>query len=271
MLTFCTFLIVIGQDDQDKRKPYAYISIVMNLILLILEILVMIKGPMLYFSQVNNILDLFQHASIPALSLILINNWIEEKDNVDLNLRISVTLMVSGVRIVFSFRIFDSVRSLVGIILQAVLDLFGFMIITTAIVFIFAVIHLNMDHHLVRTGEDYTGSLFWRSFWITYEYLHGNWDGPVESEYNNAQYNIHFFFSIFLTIILTNIGIAIVSQTFADAVEIKELVDFREMLSIMLEFGDLVSYFTPRKKEGGDDGDPSGGNYICFVVKKEEE
>ena len=257
-----SFVVMVLREDMET--PVGILAIFINLLLLVFEFLVMGRGVKIYFSQLNNIMDLYQYICIPIVCICFIGTEINQGDIV-FNLWTNLTMIIAGFRVLFALRIIEPVRYLVIMILQALIDMTGFMIISIATIVIFATMQMNLTK-TVEDDPDLSPAAYRRSLNAVYEIAFGSWEDS--SEYNASQYVVHLVNTVFITLVMANLLIGIISQTFADFVEKKELVDFREMLSILLDVGDLISYFTSRKK---DEMDEKGRKFICFVVRKEDE
>ena len=261
-----SFIVMLVVGSVTEKETHGTLSIIFNIILLILEILAIFKGPLLYFSQIVNILDLYQHSVIPVAVLLSLNHVFDET-GIAFNMFLNFTMAIACFRVLFALRIFDAVRYLVTMILDSMIDMVGFTIISLGASFAFATVNMNLtkttDENPTFNPEDY-----FRSWKDTYEYYFGNW-GDIQ-EMNGAEFAAHMVNSAFIALIMANLLIAIISETFNKYAEKRELVDFREMLDIMLELGDFISYFMSKKK-GEEEDEPAEGKYICFVVKQEEE
>ena len=263
-ITALVYFIFSISTPVDQRRN-STITMFLNAFLLILEFLVMKRAPRVYFRQLDNIMDLYQYSNIPIICFLLRSDTLEQ-ENLGFNLWINLTMTIAGFRILFALRMYDSVRYLVSMILQTMIDMIGFVIISIATILVFCGTSLNL---LWTTEVDPIPgpTAYWRSWKVIFEIFFGNWEDPLELNY--PQYINHLVNSVFIALVMANLLIGIISQTFADYVEKRELVDFREMLSILTELADLFSYLRPKRKDK--EVDPDEGIFVCFVVKKQED
>ena len=220
----------------------------------------MLRSPIKYFKQFNNLIDLYQHTAILVLLVIKFSDLISDED-LAFNLVVNLTILAASYRGLFALRILEPVRYLVIMILQAFIDMTGFAVISIVAIFTFGSAFRNSTKTTEQRDEALgRPSLQWGAM---FEYFFGNWDEPFELNY--VQATLHYINAVFIALVMANLLIGIVSQTFANFYEQRELIDFKEMISVLLEFGELASYFTKNEEE------PIWGKHLCFVVKKEAE
>ena len=245
------------------------LALIFALINLFFEILMAKKQWEFYINYPPNMLDLYQYLAIPFI--VCVNMYRSfDVNNVWINLWINSTILIAGLRALGGLRILKSVRYLVAMIFQVFVDMFGLLIIMIATLLFFAVVRIN----LTKTTPEKPGhpSLkrtdFFKAFVYNFDSLHGNWENPIELNYNFAEYVQYFLTNVSLALILTNLIIGIISRTFDEFQDKKEYVDIKEKIDIMLEFSNILSYIDSTAIRHQDN---EGRILMCLIVKKKEK
>ena len=156
-------------------------------------------------------------------------------------------------------------RYLIAMIIQVFFDMTGLAVITFASVVIFSVVGINQ---LSLESQDYEGWLQFRAQ-LNYYYntMFGNWTDEAD-DFDTNRFLVYISSGIFFAFIMANLVIGMISQTFENFQETKELVDIQQILDILLEYGLVLSYFRPNRIT---DSDNEGMGYICLIKKAPEE
>jgi hypothetical protein len=176
-----------------------------------------------YFTDVWNILDasriivLYLHS---ILTLIDVENIVEDVFLMLLNL-------IAWSRLIGYFRIFDGTRYLIHMLAQVISDLGPFLV-------------LFVLSSLGATFTFYSNSFlsnFGNMFLSTYGIAYGSWDFVQD---NDLKYTIFFCVSLFNTLVLLNLLIALISDTYQRVREQLDIVDMQELADIILEVDSIM-------------------------------
>lgn len=213
-----------------------------------------------------NWIDLYQYISIPTIIIINLAGKLD-LTNVYFNLWINFTLFLSGYRAIGELRIFNQVRYMLDMINQVFYDMIGFTVILFFSIFLFSVIGVSAH----KVTDDYAQSFenlnLMKSINYYYNVAYGDWDDANNMEL--PEIINYLTSSIFLALVMLNLLIAVISQTFDDFQEKKELVDLRLINTVLLDYAYAFSYLNKfswiRKREH------EKMKFICVIVKENNE
>ena len=123
------------------------------------------------------------------------------------------------------------------------------MILVTAIV-VFACLEINISKSVEEGGFSGTFNDFLKKIDQVYGIGYGNWEG--QDEYPTNLYSIYLFQTLLFPLVMFNLLIAIISQTFETYVEEREKFDIEELMEILLDYDSIFVM-----------------KYTCFREKKE--
>jgi len=243
-----------------KETILVVIDIFLVLLLLIYELIVCIMDPESYFKSKYNAVDILQYIAIP---IILLLNLLTDIDNGEsiYNYCISATMLVSGSRLITYLRVIGGVRHLIAMVLNSFYDMGYFLIVLVSMICLFGFIQVEISKTLEETEElkfiDYM-----KSFDVIYNTAYGNW--PDSDELNKNYYTIFVLASTVLNLVMLNLIIAIINETFANFNASKEITDRIETNNILYEFSLFLRFWgklfkaTPVK------------HYLQIIKKREE-
>ena len=276
ILGFITFewftmtMFVLHSVWYPKDVYLAILTFICSTILFVFEILVMIRDWDFYWRQIPNFLDLYSYSMMMAISITNVateagNTLLGfENERVGINLWINVTILIAGFRTLGGLRIIEAVRYLIAMLRQVFVDMIGFTIILLSSIGFFSIVRLHLT--TVRT---FGFEPSWKQFRTAMDYYgavaFGNWESTAN--YNIAEYVQFVMSSIFLAVIMINLVIGIISQTFADFQEKKDLVDIKEIVDILVEYAVLLSYIRRVKTIKMDN---AGRTLVCIIKKKSD-
>ena len=152
-------------------------------------------------------------------------------------------------------RIFDGTRYLIIMILQVFNDIFSFLVIYVFFVFAYAIIWLKASQ-LNQIEMNYMESLE-----VSVNLAFGDWD---TEGYTKNQWVVFLIGSVTLTLIMLNFLIAIISKTYEDVNEDKELNDLRAKNDIIIDFDQFLN----RKS---DKHSKNSGEFFSIIADQDEE
>ena len=252
-------------------------SIILTLLVVILgciqlafEFLAALKDLPYYFSVVFNYMDLIQYMSIPVLSTMVYVSQSSDSDLLDrrntrTNLYINLVILIAGFRGISGLKLLDSTRYLIAMILQVFFDMANLALITLLSVIIFSVVGIN---HLALDSLETEGWLQFRAQMNYYfNVMFGNWTDQAD-EFDSNRFLVYIGSGVFFAFIMANLVIGVISQTFDNFEQTKELVDTQQILAILLEYSSILSYF---RRSGVGEADRAGMTNICLVLKASSE
>lgn len=219
---------------------YTACLFLINTILLLYEAFQMSVSGSFYFSYVWNYIDWSR--SITLYGYIVIN-WVD-KDNTISDSMLSVSIFLSFVRGISYFRLFKLTRYLINLLFQVVQDIQGFLVLlvysTLGFCFLFIV--------LSRGKEDSDESLSFSTYLMgSYNLVLGNFD---IKEYNIVEYAVLTFALLINPIIMLNLLISIIGDTY-DRVQSDNLsADMKELMDMIQEVENMLFFRrTQNRKE----------------------
>ena len=122
-------------------------------------------------------------------------------------------------------------------ILAVFTDIIPFLMILIAAILVFACLEINISKSI--EGDGFTGTFndFLKKIDQVYDIGYGNWDG--QNEYPTNLYSIYLFQTLLFPLVMFNLLIAIISQTFETYVEDREKFDIEELMEILLDYDSL--------------------------------
>ena len=231
MLSFILFVVYFQSNGL-----LAFTSIFIALLRLLFEILIAFidfKG----WLNGENMMDVYQQVTIPIIcTLYLIDAEMFQRPFA--NTMVNITILITGFRALSGLRILDSVRFMISMITQVFVEMLGFAIILLSAIIVFAAIrlHIMTTKSIEPNFNDYLTS-------VNYYFNVGfaAWDSI--DEMNFSELTIHYVSAIFIAVVMMNLLIGIVSMTFESFQAVKDLVDMKEMVTILVEYSNLYSYF----------------------------
>jgi hypothetical protein len=124
-----------------------------------------------------------------------------------------------------------------------IVDIAHFLLIFYLGIFTFAMTFRVVDIEIVKPSDQVTGSSVWLTIYYTYLTALGNfaWGGMSQTHYSknsNELYMIILFFltTFFIQLIMFNVIIAIMGDTYDRVVEVSEEAYYRELCLFVVEY-----------------------------------
>lgn len=236
-----------------------YTPFVLVVPIIIYEGLVLSKVGFSYFKGVYNMLDAL--IIIGLFPVMAISNDNSDVDTDPIwNTIFNVYILLMGTRCLLHLRVIDGVRYLIGMLLQAIYDIRYYSIVFYSFMILFAVSDIYVGHLY-----DSFSTSFPRVF-VGFHTLiaAGGGDWPDRDGYPQIDTMYFLLTNLLISLIMANILIAIISSTYEEFQENKELKDIEELLDMVYEFGCFMSRI---KCMIGGQGKAS---YIHFMVPLKE-
>ena len=273
MTLFFYYLFVIAYP----QKGWAYIlTMIVSLIESILELMGAMKEED-YFLQLENYIDIVVYPGMIITSSVIFADF-SALQRPFFNFVVTLLILLSGLRAMNVLSLFKQTRYLNSMILSVFKDIIGFTFITILFVFFFAVGGINMFHLSTDPKKEFRG-LNWSGVSDLahemneyYNNLFASWDDlEVTNAYDGYRFTIYIITSVFLAFILANLVIAMISKTFEDFQEDKELIDTKLMVKLLKEHGTILSYFEFKGEKEMSEADRAGMRHLVVVKHYEDE
>lgn len=213
-----------------------FVGILPNLAIMIVEIIssCVVKD---YFDSVYNWFDLIVLPGTFFFSFV--NIMTDSKDQSKfMNILNFVLSTLMNIRTITYFRVFDSFRYLIEMIINIYRDIRTFLVVILFYVLTYAMGLRAIDQINSGKGKPYSDYIK-----VGLELAFGNWDN-IPEEWNDWNWMLFLGYNITFTIILLNLIIAIVSKTFDEYYETQSVVDRRVKLELILETDQLFRPFS---------------------------
>ena len=257
--TYAVFVLyVVWFDD---LKWLGALSICLSSLLLVYELTSIFKDSQRWLASYYNYLDIYQYVCIPGIVALNLAGVIDKED-AWLNFWVAMTLLLAGFRALGELRVIGAIRYLISMITQTAIDMASFVVIVGIMLFLFSLGHIFVSKSTTNQV------LSFRDLGLTLDYYYNVANGD-QDQIDGLSFNqlaIHYISGIILAVMMMNLLIAVISLTFDQFQEKKELVDLDEMNTILCDhsifFSFLKKFFCWEMDEAG---------YLhCFVIKVEE-
>ncbi|OMJ90474.1 hypothetical protein SteCoe_7177 [Stentor coeruleus] len=221
-LLYLIYLIAISCYSTFEGMFLLILSFVLNVILILYEFKQAISSGSDYFSDIWNYFDLLR---LILATLMFITDIIS--GNVYSEIIIALVLLISWMRGIAYFRVFKATRYYINLIYEVVLDIFPFLMIvfysTLAFSFIF--------ERVFRGTSDQVPDYFY--------YLSVSWELNLgtfsSSDYTTLMYLAFILHAVLNPIIMLNLLISVMSNTFERVNSQVEVADNKELAKMILE------------------------------------
>ena len=256
LMTLISVYIGIGE----RNLPLEIIILVQTGIAVIMEFLQVTVFKMKYFMEIWNWVDLAQHFLVCAF---IITRFVDDDNALTRGWLVASIVIVGYSRWLSYLRLFRAsskltyylyLDNLLGTLIQTILsilrDMWGFLIIMFGITIGFSLIFLEFGRQ-----ED---NLYLNSLYGTYQIWYGNFD---DSEYSPSQKILTAMILFILSVVLLNMLIAIMGNTYDEVQEKTIFTDTSTRLSMCLE---AISYLRLFKRT-------SSKGYLIFYGPKQDD
>ena len=245
LLSVVTITGIAFSEDIFAKQLFAWVFLANNLFFTIFELFQIVASAKYgYFKSSKNYLDLVRLPLGYTWAFISLQSNFENVNST--NLLTLVTSLLFWIEGVSAFKVFDSTRYYVWMILEVVKDTKGFL----GILIYFAIAYCGMLGTTINSS-------FWDTFKVSYNLLLGDFD---TGDLDNLQWAVFIIGSMLNLIVMLNLLISIISESFAKINSEKMASDTRIRLDLVIEVENCIFW---RKKEGP--------QYLFFVEEYEGE
>ena len=170
-------------------------------------------------------------------------------------------LMFTALRAITHLMVIDGVRHLIAMLIWVFGDMSYFFIVFVSTVSIFGAlnVHANKTKQIFNlTFVDYLESVDY-----VYQLAYSAWE-PADS-LNINQYVVFLFSTLFLPLIMFNLLIALISQTYERFTANKTVVNMRELVALLVDWNYFITFY---KK--GWPWDDKCSTYIQLLISKQK-
>lgn len=200
----------------------------LNIILTGYEILQMILTKSSYFTDVWNYIDMCRFSTCFAYCIMYLTEY---KDEVNKQVLVLLTFFTM-LRGISYFRLFDETRYLINLLSEVFKDMTSFLILLTYSTYSFALIYFIMVNNILTFSNHEEPKPF--SEYIAVAYLLNLGDFDTDS-YGAFEWMIFFFASVINPLIMLNLLISLMGDTFGRVKEGQEIADIKELTGMVIE------------------------------------
>lgn len=223
-----------------KEEWFFYLQIfVFYTIFICFEIIIMISNPKRYISNLYNWIDLPLYLIGLLLVLFSLVKDREFLKNTFINFLVMLYFSMAIFRSITMLRVMDSCRYMIEMTVASFKEMRYFLLIMALFILGIGVLRniLNIP------DNEFSGSFeeFWRVSDLIYNWGYGNWDNSSEMTWN--VYLLYIFTSIFLSLVMMNMLIAIISQTFEQYSGNRSKEDTKQTIQMLSEMNSFIRVF----------------------------
>lgn len=236
LIVLSVYLIVYSGEDSPKAVYWIFgLSVALSLY----EMFQMFLTRLIYFTDIWNYVDL---ARSTACFLYCILIWVDFDDKFSKQVLVSL-IFLSMVRGISYFRLFDKTRYMVNLLSEVFKDMISFLILLSYSTYSFAIIYFIMVNNLLNDSGSQTQPF---SSYVASAYLLNLGDFQTEN-YGPFEWVIFFFASVINPLIMLNLLISIMGDTFGRVKDEQAIADMRELTGMVIE-GEYLMFC--RRKQG---------------------
>jgi len=224
-LSFICFLLVHVVSDSDKLL-YDVFLLIFNSCFAVKEMLLIYYATGFFITNAWNLVE-----TVKILLLFIYLIWREPTKGVIL----PIAVVLAWIRGIGYFRLFKPTRYLIRLLIEVVKDMGPFLVILSGAVFIFSVVFFATSDTV-----DFSDSLL-NSYLLAY----GEFD---TANYSDYQKFIFVLASIFNALVLLNMIIAIMGDTYDRVTDMMEIADQKEFATLILETETLLFWIRNKNK-----------------------
>ena len=234
------FLFIYYMLYSKDAIVYPILATIMILPLFMFEVLVARESPTNYLNDYTNILDIYQYAGIPIIMFLIHFEVIDDSQPVH-NTVIVVSMIIFSIRSFLLLKVIDGVRYLVAMIKQVFIDMVSFLIMLAWSILVVAYSEIEISKMTAVEGET---SSFIASLSRVYDLLYTQWT-VNQANFTLSQFILFYCFTIFLPLIMFNLLIAIISKTYEQFEENKEVYGYRETIDLLVDLKTISKLIDP--------------------------
>ncbi|OMJ79096.1 hypothetical protein SteCoe_20955 [Stentor coeruleus] len=223
---YCIYMLVLSYflifQDGEYNTTTVTILFILNVMLTSYELFQMALTRSMYLQDVWNYIDM---ARIILCFLYIALVWDNYDESICKQVLVSVTF-ASMLRGISYFRLFDDTRYMINLLSEVFNDMISFLILLTYSTYSFALIYFIMVNNL-GTPQTF-------SYYVSQAYLLNLGDFSVDG-YGAFEWLIFFFASVINPLIMLNLLISIMGDTYSRVKTEQEIADMKELTEMVIE------------------------------------
>lgn len=236
-LGYLILLSLYVSDPESRTKTFLLAPFMVSLMLYLYEVIFMVIELKEYFMSFWNVMDSLRSWMMIIYCILVWTDEFEIKN--DKNTRemymLAVLIFVSWMRGITYFRINKSTRYLIKLLFKALAEIVPFMAI-----FFYSTIGFSV---LFNVFKETNLGVFFPHLTDSYVIILGNWDNPEEIDFYSL---ILLFATILSPVVLLNLLIAVLTNTFVVVKDNEIVADSQEMISMIIE-GETLMFWNRRE------------------------
>lgn len=204
---------------------------------MLIESMQIVSQKLSYFKSFWNLIDL---TSLLFNLIILIMDLAGMYDR-DLTTLMSIAVLIVWLKLFYFGRIFLATAAMIRMVIEIIYDMKYFLLILLLAIAGFGNCYYILASNNTSEGF-FTGSTYWRAFIYSYRQSLGDFDTSAYTGANkHLLFTIWFLDTLVIAIIMLNLLIAIMGDTFDRVQDLAENNKFKELASIMVENEILIN------------------------------
>lgn len=224
-LVLLSLYLILHSGENSPEFVYAIFGV--SVALSAYELVQMSLTKLIYFTDIWNYIDL---ARSTACFLYCILIWVDYSDKFCKQVLVSL-IFLSMIRGISYFRLFDKTRYMVNLLSEVFKDMVSFLILLSYSTYSFAIIYFIMVNNLLNDSGSETQPF---SSYVASAYLLNLGDFQTEN-YGPFEWVIFFFASVINPLIMLNLLISIMGDTFGRVKEEQQIADMKELTGMVIE------------------------------------
>lgn len=222
---YALFMIVLSiYLIKNEAKKFVGTMIILSSFLTVYEIVQFAVSPKEYFKDIWNYVDTAR-ATLAYIYAICL--WLNVNEELHYNILVSL-VVVSWLKGISYFRIYKNTRYMVNLISEVIKDMGSFLILLLYSTVAFGFIFLVLDKNELK---------LFNYLMTSFRLDTGDFDA---ARFSYIEWSIFFLASVINPIIMLNLLISIIGDTFDRVKEESEIADYKELTGIILEIESLL-------------------------------
>ena len=236
---FTAFAVTRSFDDNTPSNILIALDVLTGVIVA-MECLQVASEGLDHFKDLWNWLDILLVSSVVTMSALF---WTQA--SVDgLSFFVSIASILFYTKILLTLRVLDQMRNLIKMIIEVIKDIASFLIVITVYIIAFSVIFFQ-DRRAIGDDsidfDNFAGDLL-EMFYLVFT-------GGTTTDYSGVMIPFYLLVTVFFCLILLNLIISIMGNTFSRVNENYDLIELKERINMLLEVAgeaDITAKIAPK-------------------------
>ena len=215
---------------QGNEASLLLIIFTLNIFLALYEVFQMSLTQGMYFKDIWNYIDFLRITFCIVYSVCV---WTDVNDFIGKQLLVSLTFL-SMVRGISYFRLFDNTRYMINLLKEVIKDMQSFLILLGYSTYSFALIYFIMVNNVIKYNPNPEHEAQTFSYYVTDSYLLSLGQFSTDN-YGAFEWVIFFFASVINPLIMLNLLISIMGDTFGRVKQEQDIANMQELTGMVIE------------------------------------